>query len=220
VTGGYTTDLVAPASTFVPKPAELAWEPAAGLMLAGATAVHLLGAVGVGAGDTVLVHGAAGGVGQTAIQLAVARGARVVATASPRNDGLLRELGAQPVVYGDGLLDRVRAAAPAGVTTALDLVGTDEAMDVSLALVEDRSRVATIVAFARGLADGVKVLGNAPGADPGTEIRAAARLQLTEAVRRGELRVLVARTYPLAEAAKAHRDSIDGHTAGKIILVP
>src|SRR5206468_2680112 len=92
----------------------------------------------------------AGGVGLMAVQLAALRGATVIATASERNHDLLRALGAVPVTYGDGLADRVRAAAPQGVTAALDLVGSDEALDVSLELVADRGRIATIANFVRG----------------------------------------------------------------------
>ena len=98
-----------------------------------------------------------------AIQLALARGARVIATASPARHEFLRELGAAPVSYGAGLADRVRELAPDGVQVALDLVGTDEAVDTSLELVTDRARIATIAAFGRGLAEGIKVLGGAPG---------------------------------------------------------
>jgi NADPH2:quinone reductase len=218
--GAYATDLVVDDSALTRKPASLDWPPAAGLMLAGATAVHTLEATGVGAGDTVLVHGAAGGVGLTAVQLARLRGARVIATANERNHDLLRELGAEPVTYGDGLADRVRALAPGGVDVALDMVGTDEAMDVSLELVPDRDRIATIANFARGPREGVKLLGGGRGADPGDELRMAARPELARLAGTGELRVLVAATYPLTEAADAHRQIATGHTTGKIVLLP
>src|SRR5580704_19798025 len=176
--GAYAEELVVPASALVPKPDTLDWAQAAGLMVAGATAWHLLAATGIGAGDTVLIHGAAGGVGVMAVQLARDRGATVVGTASPANHDFLRELGAIPVDYGTGLMDRVAAAAPGGVDAGLDLVGTDEALDVSFVLVPDRTRIATIMSFERGLNTGIKVLGGATGADPGTEIRDAARLNL------------------------------------------
>lgn len=218
--GAYAAELVVPASSVVPKPAGLSWEQAGGLMVAGVTAVHVLEAVGLGEGETVLVHGAAGGVGLVAVQLAAARGATVIATASPAKHELLRELGAVPVAYGPGLADRVRAAAPEGIHAAADLVGTDEAVDVSVELVADRSRIATIAGFERGARAGIKLLGGGPGADPGTAIRQAARLQLTEAVAAGRLRVLVASSHPLREAAAAHRESMAGHTTGKIVLVP
>ncbi len=105
------------------------------------------------------------------------------------------------MTYGDGLADRVRAAAPSGITAAIDLIGTDEAVDVSLELVADRQRIATIAAFGRAPGLGIQLLGGGPGADPGDDIRAAARTQLTSAVAAGQLRVFVARTYPLTEAA-------------------
>ncbi|WP_405622417.1 zinc-binding alcohol dehydrogenase family protein [Streptomyces sp. NBC_00076] len=218
--GAYAAELVVPASSVVPKPAGLSWEEAGGLMAAGATAVHVLEAIGVGKDDAVLIHGAAGGVGLMAVQLAVARGATVLATASPAKHDLLRDLGAIPIAYGPGLADRVRAAAPEGVHAAADLVGTDEAVDVSVELVADRSRIATIAGFARGAQAGIKLLGGSPGADPGTDVRAAARLQLTEAVEAGRLRVLIAGSYPLREAAAAHRQIMTGHTSGKIVLLP
>ena len=218
--GAYAARLVVPASALVPKPDTLDWAQASGLMLAGVTAWHLLEATGVGAGDTVLIHGAAGGVGVMAVQLAVDRGAAVVATAGAKNHEFLRELGAIPVEYGTGLMDRARAAAPDGVDAALDLAGTDEALDVSFVLVPDRTRIATIVSFERGLNTGIKVLGGGPGADPGTEIRDAARLELTRLAQEGKLRVFVSQTFPLAEAAEAHRVIMEGHIQGKIALIP
>lgn len=218
--GAYAAELVVPAQSLIPKPAVLDWAQAAGLMLTGATAWHALAATEVGPGDTVLIHGAAGGVGLMALQLAAARGAAVVATASPARQDFLRELGAVPVAYGDGLEQRVRDAAPGGVDAALDLIGTDEAMDVSLALVVDRARVVTIAGFARGLRAGVKVLGGAPGADPGTEIRDAARLELARLAQDGTLQVFVDQTFPLADVAAAHRAIMGGHARGKIALIP
>jgi NADPH2:quinone reductase len=218
--GAYAAELVVPAQALVPKPSVLDWAQASGLMLTGATAWHTLAATGVTKGDTVLIHAATGGVGLMTVQLAVARGAMVVATASPARHELLRELGAVPVAYGDGLADRVRAAAPGGIDAALDLIGTDEAMDVSLALVPDRARIATIAAFARGPQEMIKVLGGGPGADPGTEIRDAARLELARLAQDQAVRVFVTRTYPLADVADAHREIMTGHTTGKIALIP
>jgi len=165
--GAYAAELVVPGEALLPRPAVLDWPQAAGLLLTGVTAWHALAATSAGAGDTVLINGASGGVGVMAVQLAVARGATVIGTASPARHDLLRELGAMPVAYGDGLAGRVRAVAPGGVDAALDLVGTDEAVDTSLALVADRSRIATIAAFARGPKLGIKLLGGSPRADPG-----------------------------------------------------
>jgi NADPH:quinone reductase-like Zn-dependent oxidoreductase len=218
--GAYASELIAPADAIVSKPPALGWHEAAGLMLTGGTAVHTLTATDVGQGDTVLVHGGSGGVGLMAVQLARLRGARVIATASERNHDLLRELGAEPVEYGDGLLQRVRALAPDGVDAALDLVGSDEALDVSLAVVEKRDRIASIANFARAPQEGVQLLGNGPGADPGQEIRYGARPELARLAAEGRLRVVIAGAFRFDQAAEAHRKVGSGHTAGKVVLVP
>jgi NADPH:quinone reductase len=220
IAGGYAADVVVPASSVVPKPPALSFEQAGGLMLTGATAVHALTVIRAAAGDTVLIHGAAGGAGLMAVQLAAVAGARVIGTASEGSHALLREFGAEPVTYGAGLEARVRALAPGGVDAAVDAVGGDEALDTSVALVPQRERIVTLVASRRAFDSGIKVIGGAPGADPGTEVRNAARLELARLAAEGRLRVVVAATYPLAEAAAAHRALAGGHTHGKIILVP
>jgi NADPH:quinone reductase-like Zn-dependent oxidoreductase len=218
--GAYAAEIVSPVQSLLPKPASLDWPQAAGLMVGGVAAWHCLTATGVGPGDTVLVHGAAGGVGIMAVQLAAGRGATVIATASPGKHAFLRELGAIPVAYGNGLADRIRELAPDGIDAAIDLVGTDEAVDVSVALVADRARIATIAAFGRAQQEGIKALGSGPGADPGTDIRTAARIELVRLADQGTLRVIVAETFPLAEVADAHRLIQQGHTTGKIALIP
>jgi NADPH:quinone reductase-like Zn-dependent oxidoreductase len=213
--GGYADQVVANAADVGRKPENLSFVQAAGLLLAGETAWHLLTNTRVGTGDTVLVHGASGGVGLMAVQLAVARGARVIATASPARHDQLREYGAEPVAYGAGLADRVRAIGP--VDAALDLVGTDEALDTSVELVADRSRIATIAGFARAGELGIAVL---TGADGGQAIRDAARPELVELAAAGRLQVTVDRVFPLAEATEAHRYLQTGHARGKVVLVP
>jgi NADPH:quinone reductase-like Zn-dependent oxidoreductase len=218
--GTYATHVVVPASNLVEKPPALGFEEAAGLLLAGVTAVHALAVVEAGQGDTVLVHGAAGGVGLLAIQLAVLRGARVIGTASPGSHALLRELGAEPVDYGDGLAERVRGLAPDGIDVAVDAAGGDEPLDTSLELVADRGRIVTMVAAPRAFELGVRVIGGAPGADAGTEIRRSARPQLARLAADGRLRVVVAGSYPLSEAAEAHRRLAGRHTHGKLVLTP
>jgi NADPH:quinone reductase-like Zn-dependent oxidoreductase len=220
VTGGYASDLVTDGDALTPKPSTLPWAEAAGLMLTGATAWHGLVVADVRPGDTVLLHGAAGGVGIMAVQLAVAKGAKVIATASPRRHEFLTELGATPVAYGEGLIDRVRQAAPDGVDVALDLVGTEEAIDVSLELVLNRARIVTIAAAGRAGQVGIKAIGGGPGADPGTEIRSAARLELAKLAGQGALRVFIDQTFPLAQTADAHRAISAGHAQGKIALIP
>ena len=220
VSGGYAETVTVPAGSVLPKPEELSFEEAAGLLLTGVTAYHLLEATGVKAGDTVLVHGVSGGVGLGVAQLALDRGADVVGTAGEPRHEALRRLGVVPVAYGDGLADRVRSVAPDGVDVALDTVGTDEAVDVSLELVTDRHRIATIAAFGRAPEAGIQLLGNGPGADPGSDIRRRGRLVLVEKARQGVVRVVVARTFPLDEVAQAHRLVSGGHAGGKVILRP
>ena len=218
--GAYTDRFLVPVTGLTPKPARMSWEKAAALMVSGVTAAHALAATRVGAGDTVLVHGASGGVGAMLVQLARAKGARVVGTADPANHDYLVDLGAVPVGYGPGLVERVRAAAHGGLTAAIDVSGTREALDASVTLVRDRRRVATIAGFGYGAQLGIKLLGNGPGADPGTQIRDAARPRLVRYVESGRLDVRVGATYPLTEAARAHRAGIEGRVQGKIILVP
>ena len=221
IAGAYADDVVVPASSVIPKPPTLSFEEASGMMLTGVTAAHALTAVGrPGAGQTVLIHGASGGVGLMAVQLAAAAGARVIGTASQGAQALLREFGAEPVTYGAGLEERVRALAVRGVDAAVDCVGGEEALDASLAMVADRGRIVTLIASRRAFDAGIKVIGGAPGADAGPEIRSAARLELARLASDGKLRVVVAATYPLADAAAAHRALATGHAHGKIVLVP
>src|SRR5699024_3205204 len=109
---------------------------------------------------------------------------------------LLRQYGAEPVVYGRGLADRVRDLSPSGIDVALDFVGTDEAIDVSLQLVHDRERIATVVAMQRGPETGIKVLGSVPGADPGIDVREKAWGELVELAANGSLETLIAEKFP------------------------
>ncbi|EME99677.1 NADP-dependent oxidoreductase [Streptomyces mobaraensis NBRC 13819 = DSM 40847] len=202
--------VVVPVDQIVAKPAGMPWEVAGAFSASAQTAHTALELLGVGAGDTLLVHAAAGGVGTVAVQLARAYGATVIGTASPRNHDYLRSLGALPVAYGDGLVERVRALAPRGITVALDAAG-GAALDASVELVADRDRIGTIVGFDRAPALGVRVLRTQ---------RSAARLSaLTGLWTEGRLRVEVSRTFPLERAADAHRAIETGHGRGKIALV-
>ncbi|MGV9854763.1 NADP-dependent oxidoreductase [Streptomyces sp. NPDC003442] len=219
VRGGYATEVTVAAEAVVPKPAEVSWEAAAGLLAAGGTAVHALALLRLGKGDTLLVHGASGMVGFTAVQLAVAAGVKVIGTASESRHELLRRHGAMPVSYGAGLLDRLRTAAPSGVDGVLDAAGTDEAIDASLQLVTDPAHIVSAVASGRANY-GIRLIGGGPGADPGTEIRAEAWRTLLPLAAQGRLEVPISRTFPLAEAAAAHELVASGHPGGKIVLVP
>jgi len=170
---------------------------------------HRARELGVGAGDTLLVHAAAGGVGTVAVQLARAWGAAAIGTASQRNHDYLRSLGAIPVAYGDGLADRVRAAAPQGIDAALDAAG-DEALLVSAELVGDKSRIGTIVSFGLAPRLGVRAIRSQ---------RSAARLEeLVELYRQGRLRIPIRKTFPLERAADAHRELELRHGYGKVVL--
>ncbi len=216
VRSAYADKLVAKAADVGHKPATLTFEEAAGLLLTGGTAWHLLTKTGVGTNDTVLIHGAGGGVGLMAVQLATARGARVIGTASAGRHDQLRHYGAEPVEYGPGLIERLRAL-DTPIDAALDLVGTDEAPDTSVELVADRSRIATIAGFARAGELGIAALS---GADDGRAIRDASRPELIRLAASGQLRVTVDKVFGLAEAAEAHRYLQTGHARGKVVLVP
>jgi len=216
VNGGYADTVTAPAKVVVPKPAALDWPRAASILLVGGTAAHALQVAAAKPGETLLVHGAAGSVGQLAVQLAVQDGARVIGTAGESNHELLRSYGVIPVTYGPGLVDRVRGLAPDGVDAAIDTIGTDEAIDVSLDLVADHGRIVSIAAFGRADTGIVLISGD----DPKTNVRAEAWRRLLPAAADGSLNLVVARTYPLAEAAEALRFVRDGHAGGKVVLLP
>ncbi|GAA1196149.1 NADPH:quinone reductase-like Zn-dependent oxidoreductase [Kitasatospora gansuensis] len=195
----------------VPKPAGMSWAEAGSFSASAQTAHVALTELKVGRGDTVLIHGASGGVGTVAVQLARAWGATVIGTASERNHAYLRELGAIPVTYGEGLADRVRELAPDGVDAALDAAGRG-ALEVSVELVPDQARIGTIVDYA-----GAQRLGLTALRGPRTAARLA---ELTEVWESGALRLEIAATFPLARAAEAHRLVEDGHVRGKAVITP
>ncbi|MFF4819230.1 NADP-dependent oxidoreductase [Kitasatospora sp. NPDC001309] len=197
------------AGQLVAKPAGMPWEQAGALSASGQTAHVALDLLGVGPGETVLVHGASGGVGTVAVQLARALGATVVGTASERNHAYLRGLGAIPVAYGEGLVERVRAVAPQGVDAAFDAAGRG-ALAASVELVADRARIGTVVDYPEAERLGVRGLRG-----PRTAERLAELVRLWEA---GGLRLEIAETLPLEKAAEAHRLVATGHVRGKVVL--
>ncbi|WP_433246220.1 NADP-dependent oxidoreductase [Streptosporangium sp. CA-135522] len=194
----------------VAKPAGMPWAEAGALSASGQTAHTSLRELGVSEGDTVLIHAAAGGVGSIAVQLAVAWGATAIGTASGRNHEFLRSLGAIPVVYGDGLADRVRALAPGGVDAALDGIATEDSLRSSVALVKDPARVGTVAFNPLAEELGVRRLS--------TERSTERLTELVDLHTAGKLRVAIHRTYPLNEVAEAHREVETGHVRGKVVL--
>ncbi len=214
--GTYAERILVPARFVFPKPEALDWNVAAGVLAVAGTAYDALVSVGVESGDTVLVHGAAGGVGSVVAQLALERGATVIGTARQQNHDALRSYGVEPVEYGDGLIDRVRAAAPNGVDAAIDTVGTDEAVDVSLELLTDRARLVSTAAFGRASADGFLTVGGPVS----MERRRLASPVLLEQAGAGVFEVTVAKTFPLEDVAKAHAELQSTHPRGKFVLVP
>lgn len=195
---------------FAAKPESLDWATAAALGVAGETAARVFTMLGLASGQTVLVDGGAGGVGAVAVQIAVARGAKVVATASERNQEFLTGLGATAVVYGDGMTDRVRAAAPEGLDAVFDVAGATPLAEL-VALVDDPAQVVSIANFDTG-ETGARATGGGEG-DP-----VAALKEVAELATSGKLAVQV-RTFGLADIAQAHELSQQGHVRGKLVLV-
>ncbi|MCM3920961.1 NADP-dependent oxidoreductase [Frankia sp. AiPs1] len=202
--------VVVPPGQVVSKPSGMTW-PQAGTLSASAQTAHTaLDELKVSAGDTLLIHGASGGVGTVAVQLALAAGATVIGTAGPANQDYLRSLGATPTTYGDGLADRVRALAPGGVDVALDAAG-GAALDACLEVVADRSRIGTLVDFARADELGVRFLRSQRS---GQRLRA-----ITDLYRAGRLTLTVSEAFPLDRIADAHRRIDTGHARGKTAVL-
>ncbi len=219
VRGGWASELTIPAQDVFAKPPGVSFEQAANLLLAATTASEMLHVTSVESGETVLVHGASGAVGVMLLQQAALLGARVVGTASPARFDVVRRYGGEPVAYGDGLGQRVRTAAPEGVAAALDCIGTDEALAVSLALVSHRSRMVSIVAPGdQAAADGYhRIWGGRPASKA---YRDSVRAELIEAAATGKLEVPISATYPLDEALTAAEVVQGKHPGGKLALVP
>ena len=218
VRGGYASEITVPAEKVFAKPSTLTHPEAANLLLAGTTAAEMLAVTGATPGETILLHGASGAVGVSVLQQARLRGIRVVGTASEERFDEVRRFGGLPVRYGDGLASRARAAAGVPIAAALDAVGTDEAVDVSLELVADRARIVTIAAFERAAHDGIRAIaGSMPDS---ARFRDAVRGDLTALAQNGDLVVPVAQTFPLDQAPEALRLLSSGHPGGKYALIP
>lgn len=198
-----------PADALRPTPEGISDELASTLGVAGATAVAALAAIGARSGDTVLIGGAAGGVGVFAVQLAVLAGATVIGTAAPGTFEFLRRLGAEPVAYGPGLADRVRALAPGGVSAATDLFGTETA-EAALALGVPPERISTIAAGPNP-AGGVRATG-------GFDAAPDALQQVTDAILAGQLTVPVAEVFPVEQIRDAVTMQAGRHVHGKVVV--
>lgn len=197
----------------VPKPPSVPWDQAGALKVAGTTAYACVQAVDVGTGDTVVVSGAAGGVGSLTVQLARQRGATVIGLAGPHNHQWLRDRGVVPVDYhGPGLADRIRSAA-GSVEAFVDTFGGGY-IDLGLELGVAPDRINTIIDFAAAKSRGARAVGGA------TASTAEVLSELAGAMATGRLEVPIARVYPLDQVREAYRELARRHTRGKIVLVP
>lgn len=209
--GSHATHVVVPRENLVAKPASVSWEVGGALFLAGVAAWRAIEQTHVGSGDTVLVSAAAGGVGSLEIQLAKLRGATVIGTCGERNFDYLRQIGVKPIVYGDGIADRIRAAAPQGVTVFLDNFGGDNA-----ALAEE---LGIESARFHSSDDRKEIELRAVWPSPETARRDTEILgELVALVRDQKLRVLVSGFYPYGFVQDAFDDLEKRHSRGKIVL--
>ncbi|MET0888480.1 MAG: NADP-dependent oxidoreductase [Mycetocola sp.] len=220
--GVYASDVVVPFASIQHRPPQVGAQEGAALGIPVGTAYQTLRSLGVGAGDTLLVHAGSGAVGQAVIQFAVLWGVRVVATSSPRRFERIRGLGAMPVAYGEGLADRLRDVAPSGISVAIDAAGTDEAIEASLAVVPNRSHIATLVRGADASRFGIRAFGagsplaltpqqrawRAEGIPVALALLAAGRFSLE-----------LGPTYSLDQAGEAHR-VVQAGIDGKVVLTP
>jgi NADPH:quinone reductase-like Zn-dependent oxidoreductase len=196
---------------WAPKPPEIDWAVAGAVGVVGETAERVLRLLDVKAGETLFIDGGAGGVGAVAAQIAIARGARVIASASQDNQDYLREIGATPVLYGKGLVDRVRAVG-AKIDAVLDVAGKSPIEDL-ISLAPEPSQVVSIANFGAASA-GARVTGGSADSQPMKAMAEAAEL-----LKQNKL-VIKVQTFPLERAAEAHRISEEGHVRGKLVLLP
>jgi NADPH:quinone reductase-like Zn-dependent oxidoreductase len=194
-------------------PESLDFAGAAALPVAVETAVRTLDALGVTGGQTIVINGASGSVGLAAVQFARARGAHVIGTAGPANQEYVREFGGEPTTYGDGMVERVRALAPNGVDRALDAAGGG-VLPALVELTGSPERVVTIADYPGAEQTGVPFSGGL-----GPERAWHALAEAAELIEAGRFRLPVARTFPLADIAEAHRISESGHPRGKLVLI-
>lgn len=210
--GRHTQAEYAVLDSWAVKPSSVDWAVAAAAGLVGETSERVLRLLDVKAGDTIFIDGGAGGVGATAVQMAVARGARVIASAGEANQDYLREIGAIPVRYGDGVVDRVRAAVGGPVDAVFDVAGKSPIEDL-IRLAPAPSQVVSIANFAAAQA-GARVTGG------GEDSRPVPALTLVAELLAANKLVLKVQTFPFDRAAEAYLVSQTGHVRGKLVLVP
>ena len=201
------------AGDLVPRPAGVPWEAAGALFVAGTTAYAAVRAVNAGPDDTLVVAGAAGGVGSIAVQLAANAGARVIGLASEANHRWLADHGVTPVAYGEGVAERIRAASAGRVDAFIDTVGTGY-VELALELGVRPDRIDTIADFAAPAKYGVKLEGNSAAASAGVLGELAAMID------KGQLEIPIAGVYALSDVQAAFQELAQGHTRGKIVLKP
>ncbi|WP_332262440.1 NADP-dependent oxidoreductase [Paenibacillus sp. GSMTC-2017] len=206
----YAEYVVVSSNQIVIKPDHMSWEVAGGFSGNGQGAHLDLSALNIHKGDTVLIHGAAGGLGTFSVQLAKIWGATtVIGTASDGNHDYLRSIGVISVRYGEGLVERVRAIAPNGVDAALDTAGPD-ALLASIELVSNKDRIRTMVS---------DELANELGVPPISGMRTATRLaELVDLYSQGKLHIHIRKTISLEQVANAHAEVESGHGRGKIVI--
>jgi NADPH:quinone reductase-like Zn-dependent oxidoreductase len=205
--------VVVPANQLTPRPANVPWEAAGSLFVAGATAYASIRAVGLARGDTVVVSNAAGGVGSIVVQLAVNTGAKVIGLASPANHPWLAAHGVIAVAYGDHVAEGIREASGGQIDAFIDTFGANYVV-LALALGVRPERINTIANFEAVTKYGVKGEGNAAVAN------ATVLAELAELISQGSLEIPIAHVYPLGEVREAYQELEQGHTHGKIVLVP
>lgn len=210
-TGSYAEFAVSRADAVAHVPVDLPLERAVAIPTGAETTRRALAPLDLRPGETVVVNGAAGGVGSMAVQLLVAAGATVIGTASDRNHDHLVSLGAVPVTYGDGVVGRIRALAPQGVDAVLDVAGQGF-IPAAIELVGGTDRIITIADF------GAPALGVAVAAGDPRRLTAGGFADVLERAARGDLVTPIARVFPFDGIADAHRLSETGHVRGKIVL--
>jgi NADPH:quinone reductase-like Zn-dependent oxidoreductase len=210
--GNHTQAEYAVLDAWAHKPASVDWAVAAAAGVVSETAERVLRLLGVTEGSTLFVDGGSGGVGSTVTQIAKARGATVIASASEGNQDYLREIGAIPVVYGAGMVDRVRALDVDKIDAVLDAVGKTPIEDL-ISLAPEPSQVVSIANFGAAAA-GARATGGSADSQPMKALAEAA-----EVLEQGKL-VVKFQTFPFDRAVEAYQISYDGHTRGKLVLIP